>query len=141
MEQMMAIPASTDAGDRSDAVGPPEQPRPLQSHVIGHCGRGGSTPEFSAWLAAIARGPICRRWRAYPNFHRDVGKRPSWRHLLIRDDPRVRPAQCPMAGWAKVAMAAIDRAVTLTAGGHRVRRVAAHDPDQRCRSTATKNGA
>jgi hypothetical protein len=35
----MAIPASVDAGDRSDAVGLPEQPRPLQSHVIGPRGR------------------------------------------------------------------------------------------------------
>jgi hypothetical protein len=31
--------------------------------------------------------PASRRWRAYPNFYFDVGRRPSWRHLLIRDDP------------------------------------------------------
>jgi hypothetical protein len=94
----MPIPASTDAGDRSDAVGLPEQPRPLQSHVIGHCGRGGSTPEFSAWLAIRSRGPVCRRWHAYPNFHRDVGPRPSWRHLLIRDDTS-RPFEPGNARW------------------------------------------
>jgi hypothetical protein len=23
---------------------------------------------------------------SYPNFYRDVGAKPSWRHLLIRDD-------------------------------------------------------
>ncbi|MCD9821626.1 hypothetical protein [Bradyrhizobium japonicum] len=43
------------------------------------------SPTFSAWLA-IKRRPICKRWLAYPNFHRDVGPKPSWRHLLIRDD-------------------------------------------------------
>jgi hypothetical protein len=26
-------------------------------------------------------------WRSFSNFYFDVGKRPSWRHLLIRDDP------------------------------------------------------
>jgi hypothetical protein len=30
---------------------------------------------------------VCERWRAFSNFYFDVGKRPSWRHLLIRDDP------------------------------------------------------
>jgi hypothetical protein len=43
------------------------------------------TPTFAVWLAVQARGPLCRRWRAYPNFRRDVGPRPSWMHLMIRD--------------------------------------------------------
>jgi hypothetical protein len=47
MEQMMAIPASVDGGDRSDAVGLPEQPHPLQSHVIGHGGRKAGLSETS----------------------------------------------------------------------------------------------
>jgi hypothetical protein len=42
--------------------------------------------EFATWLAIRSRGPVCRRWLAYPNFRRDVGPRPSWRHLLVRDD-------------------------------------------------------
>jgi hypothetical protein len=43
------------------------------------------SPEFAAWLA-ISRGPVCTRWRCYANFHRDVGPRPDWRCLLIRDN-------------------------------------------------------
>ena len=31
---------------------------------------------------SIMHARIC-----YANFRRDVGKKPSWRHLLIRDDP------------------------------------------------------
>jgi hypothetical protein len=45
------------------------------------------TPEFSAWLAALARGPVCERWRSFSNFYRDTGRRPTWAHLLIRTDP------------------------------------------------------
>ena len=44
------------------------------------------TPEYSRWLAIQKRGPICRRWKCYANFLRDVGRRPSWRHLLIRQN-------------------------------------------------------
>ncbi|MBR0825162.1 hypothetical protein JQ596_06425 [Bradyrhizobium manausense] len=29
----------------------------------------------------------CARWRFFPAFYRDVGGRPSWRHLFVRDDP------------------------------------------------------
>jgi hypothetical protein len=47
MEQMMAISASTEAGDQLEAVGLPEQPRPLQSHVIGHGGRKAGLSETS----------------------------------------------------------------------------------------------
>jgi hypothetical protein len=48
--------------------------------------RGRRSPEFAAWLAIRSRGPVCERWRSFANFYFDVGKRPSWRHLLIRDD-------------------------------------------------------
>jgi hypothetical protein len=49
--------------------------------------RGQRPPVFAAWLAIKSRGPICGRWRSFGNFYADVGPRPSWRHLLIRDDP------------------------------------------------------
>jgi hypothetical protein len=45
-----------------------------------------SSPVFAAWLAIQSRGPVCRRWRSFSNFYRDVGPPPSWRHLLIRTD-------------------------------------------------------
>jgi hypothetical protein len=45
------------------------------------------SPLFATWLAIQSRGPICKRWCAFPIFYFDVGPRPSWRHLLIRDDP------------------------------------------------------
>ena len=40
----------------------------------------------AAWLAIRSRGPVCERWRSFPSFYLDVGPRPSWRHLLIRND-------------------------------------------------------
>jgi len=43
-------------------------------------------PEFVAWKAIVERG-CCTRWRCYVNFRRDVGKKPSWTHLVVRDDP------------------------------------------------------
>jgi hypothetical protein len=43
-------------------------------------------PEFATWLAIQKRGPICRRWRCFANFSKDVHPKPSWRHLLIRAD-------------------------------------------------------
>ena len=45
------------------------------------------TPEYAAWRAIIARGPVCTRWRSYPHFRRDTGAKPSWTHLLMRRDP------------------------------------------------------
>jgi hypothetical protein len=42
---------------------------------------------FAMWLAIQSRGPVCERWRSFGNFYADVGNKPSWRHLLIRDDP------------------------------------------------------
>jgi phage gp37-like protein len=44
-------------------------------------------PAFSAWLGIRSRGRVCERWRSFVNFYLDVGPRPSWRRLLIRDDP------------------------------------------------------
>jgi hypothetical protein len=49
-----------------------------------YCGQ--YPPVFAAWLAIKSRGPICDRWRSFPSFYLDVGPRPSWQHLLIRDD-------------------------------------------------------
>jgi hypothetical protein len=44
-----------------------------------------------ARIRRIFGDPIARqvreRWRSFANFYADVGKRPSWRHLVIRDDP------------------------------------------------------
>ena len=31
--------------------------------------------------------PPINRWRSFVNFYFDVGRKPTWRHLLIRDDP------------------------------------------------------
>lgn len=42
---------------------------------------------YCAWLAIQRRGPVCERWRSFPLFRFDVGERPSWRHLFVRDDP------------------------------------------------------
>jgi hypothetical protein len=43
-------------------------------------------PIFAAWLAIRYRGPVCERWGSFVNFYCDVGRRPSWRHLVIRND-------------------------------------------------------
>jgi hypothetical protein len=48
--------------------------------------RGRRSPEFATWLAIQLRGRVCERWRSFAQFYADVGKPPSWRHLLIRDD-------------------------------------------------------
>jgi hypothetical protein len=60
--------------------------------------RGQHPPVFAAWLAIRYRGPVCERWRSIANFYFDVGKRPSWRHLLIRADTS-REFGPGNAGW------------------------------------------
>ena len=59
-------------------------------------------PEYAAWLAIQKRGPIfCRRWRRYANFRRDVGPKPTWAHLVIRDDVAAEfsPDTCRWQVW------------------------------------------
>ncbi|WP_156446781.1 hypothetical protein [Bradyrhizobium yuanmingense] len=46
------------------------------------------SPVFAAWLAIQSRGPVCERWQRFTAFAFDVGPQPTWRHLLVRDDPR-----------------------------------------------------
>jgi hypothetical protein len=46
------------------------------------------SPVFATWLAIQSRGPVCERWKKFALFYGDVGPRPSWRHLLMRDDTR-----------------------------------------------------
>jgi hypothetical protein len=65
---------------------PPRRPGWLSGDRTNHRRRRRS-PVFSTWLAIQRRGSVCQRWRSFSNFYFDVGKRPSWRHLLIRDDP------------------------------------------------------
>jgi hypothetical protein len=60
-------------------------------------------PEYATWVAIQKSGPICRRWRCYVNFRRDVGPKPSWRHLAIRKDTarEFGPGNCrwQLARW------------------------------------------
>jgi hypothetical protein len=53
------------------------------------------SPVFSAWLV-VQRGPCCKRWRSFGTFYADVGKCPSWRHLLMRTDTSAQfsPGNC-----------------------------------------------
>ena len=70
--------------------------------------RGQYPPVFAVWLAIRHRGPICERWRPFVNFYLDVGPRPSWRHLLIRDDTSrdFSPGKRPMADCAGISAGA-----------------------------------
>jgi hypothetical protein len=47
---------------------------------------------------------VCERWRSFAQFAADVGKRPTWRHLLIRDDTsrEFSPATAPLAVEAAI---------------------------------------
>ena len=44
-------------------------------------------PEFAAWIAIRSRDPANEVWCSFVDFYLDVGPRPSWRHLVVRDDP------------------------------------------------------
>ena len=44
-------------------------------------------PEFAAWSAIRSRDPANEVWCSFVDFYLDVGPRPSWRHLVVRDDP------------------------------------------------------
>jgi hypothetical protein len=61
------------------------------------------SPVFNTWLAIQKRGRVCERWRSFGVFYADVGKQPSWRHLLIRDDTSgaFEPGNChwQIARW------------------------------------------
>jgi hypothetical protein len=74
-------------GNVTVAHGEPLRLRAM-SRLVGELrGYGWPIERMSAWLAIQSRGPVCARWRSFVKFYRDVGPRPSWRHLLIRDDP------------------------------------------------------
>jgi hypothetical protein len=82
-----------------------------------HARRGRRSSVYTAWLAIRSRGEVCRRWRCLPNFYRDVGPRPSWAHLVIRDDTS-RPfepgnACWQVAKWHRSPRAAVSRAAVL----------------------------
>jgi len=72
-------------------------------------------PAFAAWLAIRSRGPICERRGSFSNFYADVGPRPSWRHLLVRDNPAgaLEPGN---ARW-RIAARIVPRDVGSTARG------------------------
>jgi hypothetical protein len=78
--------------------------------------------------------PPINRWRSFVNFYFDVGRKPTWRHLLIRDDPtgEFGPGN---AGWRVAARYRWRRPTARSRWGHAERL----DPDQRCRSTAEEN--
>jgi hypothetical protein len=71
-------------------------------------------PEFSAWIAIRSRDPN-EVWCSFVEFYLDVGKRPTWRHLVIRTDPagEFSPDNCRMAGCEMVSAATTDRGDTL----------------------------
>jgi hypothetical protein len=59
------------------------QTRPF---IIVGCGGGCDTGTIDTWLALRKRGKLCRSWQSFASFLSDVGKKPSWRHLIIRVD-------------------------------------------------------
>jgi len=87
------------------------------------------SPEFITWRAIMKRG-CRRRWRCYPNFRKDVGLKPSWRHLLIRADTS-REFGPGNVGWRVARWYRRRR-------GRAGRDAEGHDPDQDGRSTAAQ---
>ena len=65
------------------AVPADNQKRPS---IIAGCGPGCDTATFDTWLALRKRGKLCQSWQSFASFLGDVGKKPSWRHLIIRAD-------------------------------------------------------
>ena len=54
--------------------------------------RGRTSPEFGTWLAIQLRGRVSSGGNHFPIFYADVGKRPTWRHLLMCNDTS-RPSE------------------------------------------------
>ena len=97
---------------RSVTSFPREVTETALAHVIGDKAEQAYPSVFTAWLAIRSRGSVRDRWRSFVNFYLDVGPRPSWRHLLIRDDTTgdFEAGQRPMADCGEVSM----RAITMT---------------------------
>jgi hypothetical protein len=70
--------------------------------VIQRARRRRRSPVFNTWLAVLKRGPVCERWHSFGNFYRDVHPKPTWRHLLVRDDTS-RPFSPDNARWRSTA--------------------------------------
>lgn len=52
------------------------------SRAHGMCG----TPTYRTWERVIRTGEVCKRWKSFENFFKDMGKRPTVNHFLVRKD-------------------------------------------------------